>query len=356
MPNRRCPFPVVPVYHWPQADQDAWRRATATGGLLDERGVLSDLSEGRLNLLRMAFGRWVGYSYAVLGTGFLAPPVVDHLRRFTDGLTATLAPLTMVSYLVDLGVVLNVLHPEFDLTSLHAAVRNLAAAATPVREKRLALPPAADLYHAGQALMVHADTHADPLKGAVAFRDGLLIAMLAARPIRLANLSNMDLDRHITFVGDHYWLRFPADAVKNRRPLEIPLPVAMSASVDGYLEKHRSILLKQQGHWHRGDHNGFWVSIHGSKMRPAAIRDMVRRRTKAWFGKELTPHRFRDSVATSIAAEDPAHVQIIKEVLGHSSLRTGQQYYNQASALEAARRYHGAIRKFQTPQPGRPSQ
>jgi integrase/recombinase XerD len=46
---------------------------------------------------------------------------------------------------------------------------------------------------------------------------------------------------------------------------------------------------------------------------------------------------FRNCAATSIAVEQPEHVHIIKSVLGHTNLRTGERYYNHAGSLEAFR-------------------
>jgi integrase len=48
---------------------------------------------------------------------------------------------------------------------------------------------------------------------------------------------------------------------------------------------------------------------------------------------------FRDCAATSIAIEDPKHVRIASQILGHRSTATTERYYNQARAIDAARRY-----------------
>ena len=70
-----------------------------------------------------------------------------------------------------------------------------------------------------------------------------------------------------------------------------------------------------------------------------AIYDVFTRRTAAAFGQSINPHLFRDCAATSIAIDDPAHVRIASQILGHRSTATTEQYYNQAQAIDAARRY-----------------
>jgi len=61
--------------------------------------------------------------------------------------------------------------------------------------------------------------------------------------------------------------------------------------------------------------------------------------TRTRFGHVVNPHLFRDIAATSIAVEDPGHVRIIRSVLGHSTLRSGERHYVHARTLEASRRF-----------------
>jgi integrase/recombinase XerD len=63
------------------------------------------------------------------------------------------------------------------------------------------------------------------------------------------------------------------------------------------------------------------------------------------LGVAVNPHLFRGCAATSVAIQDPGHVGVIKSVLGHRSLATGQSYYNQAGSLEASRRHQGVLRR-----------
>jgi integrase/recombinase XerD len=74
-------------------------------------------------------------------------------------------------------------------------------------------------------------------------------------------------------------------------------------------------------------------------MTKMAIYDVITSRTAEAFGKPINPHLFRDCAATSIAIDDPEHVRTASQILGHRSTATTEQYYNQAQAIEAARRY-----------------
>jgi site-specific recombinase XerD len=67
---------------------------------------------------------------------------------------------------------------------------------------------------------------------------------------------------------------------------------------------------------------------------------LVEARTRAAFGRAVNPHLFRDCAATSLAIEDPAHVRIAAQVLGHGAFATTERHYNLARGQEAAKSWH----------------
>ena len=104
-------------------------------------------------------------------------------------------------------------------------------------------------------------------------------------------------------------------------------------------DEHRPVLCGLRNRWTRPVGNALWVSTHGSPMTSIAIYDVFTRRTAEAFGQPINPHLFRDCAATSIAIDDPEHVRIASQILGHRSTATTEHYYNQAQAIDAARRY-----------------
>jgi site-specific recombinase XerD len=75
----------------------------------------------------------------------------------------------------------------------------------------------------------------------------------------------------------------------------------------------------------------------------STIHYHIKNRTQKAFGVSLSPHLFRDCAATSVAIEDPHHVRIAMNILGHHSLATTQRYYDQSQMLAAGRHYQSAL-------------
>ncbi len=340
---------VIPRHHaWPPLDQAAWDAATRSGGLFDAQGALSRHQASQLPVFEAAYGRWLGF-LAVHQPGLAIESGLDHfdqgrVQAFYESLNAALAPCTVRAYMTSLWTVVRAMAPDRSFEALHAATRHICRIAEPVTDKRDRIVPARDLYALGFDLMERAASCSTALNEAGLYRDGLMIALLIAMPVRLGNFASIEIDRHLLKQGDEYWLVFPADEVKNRRPLEYRLPEALKDPIERYLSVFRPRLLERRSrHW-RGDvADALWISEHGKPMKSRRIWVLIKSRTKERFGFPISPHCFRYCAATSIATEIPEDVGIIQPVLGHARAATGERFYNQARSLEVAVRFQAGI-------------
>lgn len=340
------PIPRLP--DWPACDRDAWHEAIRPAGWFDEGGPLARYSPTILRSFESAYGRWLGFlaTRSMLDTSRSGLDLLDAslASGFYDRLSAVLAPLTVFGYLLRLLTVARALRPESHFPSLEKAVAYLDRTAQPSIDKRPRLVPIRDLYALGFDLMEQAPAHDTPIKEAAFYRDGLMIALLTARPIRLGNLQSIEIDRHLREERDVFWLVFPAGEVKNRRPLEFPVPEALTEPIRRYLADYRPILLARRKRQDADNATtALWITETGSAMVRSWIRERINARTRERFGHSINPHLFRDCAATSIAIEDSAHVGIILPVLGHARADTAERHYNQARSLDAARCFQDTV-------------
>ena len=66
-------------------------------------------------------------------------------------------------------------------------------------------------------------------------------------------------------------------------------------------------------------------------------------RTRVRFGHHVNCHLFRDCAATALAEDNPEHVRIAADLLGHRSFATTQRYYIAAGQRRALRRVQDTI-------------
>jgi hypothetical protein len=101
--------------------------------------------------------------------------------------------------------------------------------------------------------------------------------------------------------------------------------------LERYLEVYRPLLGGDRYTGHR-----LWISYEYRSQDSSTIRRRIMVETERAFGIGLSPHLFRDSLATSLAIHDPEVVGIAHVMLGNA-LATTQRHYNLARSLEASR-------------------
>lgn len=334
----------LPFDQWPDADRAMWQAALAEGDILEGAGPCADWAKTTRDNSRKAYAywlRWLDYSdlldREVSPCDRLTP---ERIAAYTFSLEDRVASSTVFTYILDLLAYVKRVAPERDWSWLIDIKNRLWARAYPARDKTPKIRPSQDLFELGIALMdsaVDASCRHNRLACELQFRDGLLIAFLAARPIRLKNLSALELGRHLVRIDGVYWLRLDADETKNRKHIEVTLPEVLTPYIETYLRRHRRRLLANT----RSDR--FWISCFATPLSDGVIRYQICKHTKAAFGIAISPHLFRDCAATSVAIEDPEHVRIAAAILGHHSLSTTQQYYDQSRMLSAGRHYQSAL-------------
>ena len=260
------------------------------------------------------------------------------MADYAKELSALNTPRTVIGRLEELRDVLRVVEPERDWSWIGRMAARCGGRRGDVRQKRARLRPSSELYELGIRLMAQAehDTCGTALQRAVAFRDGLIIALLAARPLRRGSLAALRLG-DVSRRGATMWMTVQAEHSKTRTPVELPLPEDLTTGITAYLEEHRPVLLRGAAC------DAFWVSRARQAMGEMAIYLRIVKLTQQAFGAPINPHLFRNAAATTIAIEDPASVRISATLLGHKSLRMTERHYDQAQMIHACRRYHDAL-------------
>jgi site-specific recombinase XerD len=333
---------LLPFERWPEADRGAWQRAIAAGDILDECGPAARWSDGSKRKVLDAYRRWLGHlaltAPNVLGRDPADRITPDAVRAYVAELQATITPAGTHNYVKNLHDAARVMFPRLDVDWLREVARQLARVVVP-SSKRSRLVSMLELQDLAVSLMTCAETDPglDERQRAILYRDGLIIAFLAARAPRRRTLAAITIDRHLLRHGDGYALVFGACDMKNRQPFETTVPRDLVARVERYLAVHRPRIVGADRH------AGLWASAKGRPMTAEAIYARVCLHTQTAFGRSINPHLFRDCLATDIAIHDPGHVRIAAHMLGHADLRTTDRHYNQARAIEAGRRHQRGI-------------
>lgn len=337
---------------WPAIDRTLYDAAHApTKALLTSARPRSALRPATLENDRYAYGRWLAF---LMRHGWLEPGSTpaervnpDRIGLFVEELAAVSADKSVEMYLSGTYRMLKAMHPEGDWNWLARLVHNVHRNAEPVVDKS-GLPPIGDLFNYGLEVVQTAETTpatSDKAR-ALQVRDGLAVAILAARPfMRLRDFHALAFGKNLNRVGDVYILSFEKSERKARRAITAPLPQSLTPFIERYRDIHWRVLLAAS--ISAPEEGRLWISRYGSALDRHDLSDAVGRLTEERFGRRITPHLFRNAAADSYAAAIPELIHELPLVLDHASPETSQAYVWFAGHNVAVKKLDMAIAKLE---------
>jgi integrase len=353
------------IAKWPTRDRASWEKGVEPGNLFESGGAGASWSDASCFKTARGYGYWLCWLAA---RGLCDPNLgpADRVSRervaaYIAEITPARAPFTVLCRIRELYDALRVMAPEADWDWVAQLYRALGAQGRPVRDKLPRLRPIGELAALGERLMDEAESAAEwpARRRAVLFRDALMIALLAHRPVRLKNLAMMRLGRHLVKASGSWQILFAARETKTHVRYEATVPSALAPRLERYLDIYRPVLLcgkcvrdgtnklvSERVTLIHPELDAVWVSEIGTQIEQASLGCRIVKHTKAAFGRSVSPHLFRDCAATSIAVDNPKHIGDASLVLGHAGHGTTEKHYNHARSLEASRRLAGTLVRF----------
>lgn len=165
------------------------------------------------------------------------------------------------------------------------------------------------------------------------YQDSLIFSLLIFRPLREANVIEMELGRNLVKGPDNRWkLYYEPIQFKSKVKYQIDFPQALVPFLEQFLAVWRPRLNLK-------DSSVMFLTRKGGPLRPKAINDrMVELGAKHLDpGIRTNPHHFRMLVATSYLAENPGEFEQIRQLLGHKFIKTTLKHYLFVFCLNASR-------------------
>lgn len=324
------------IEDWPPPDREAWRAATARDDFFSRDAHSSHWSVKTTYQACSAYGRWLAY-LANEAPGELDNAAGDrissvNMTRYCTRLEMRISTMAIAAELNHLALALRAIAPRAAMGELKKRQRFYARKAEP-RERRGKILDAKRLFGLGLTLMEQASEEPRKAVARVLFRDGLMIALLAARPLRRRNFASIEIGVHLIPTHNGFDLFFPYSSTKTGEPIEFAVPSGLVLYLKRYLTEYRNLFPGTQCHV------GLWASAKGCPLGADAVYGQISKRTEAAFGVPISPHLFRSSAATTLAHRSAADSQIASSLLGHTKPSTTDQFYRHAKSIEASRVY-----------------
>jgi integrase len=330
---------------WPKADQRLWLAAitpadpfSSSGGSRAAHRPISNRN------IERGYGRWLTF---LARRGMLQETAAPADRITPELVRAYLQELDVLrnkknSILVRLEELIEmakIMGPKRDWAFIKRFSARVQSRPNDIPRKEVRLVGTDELLGLGLKLMEAAASHAKPLRSAILYRDGLIIALLSLRPLRLRNFARLTLGEDLISLESTWFILLSPEKTKTHATLHYEWPKQLTSALDTYLRVHRPVLLARNGRWRAPVGDRLWVSWDASPLTEAGVYQQVKYRTRKAFGRPVNPHLFRHAGATTLAIHDPAHVLMAAALLGHRTFNTTEGSYILAKSLEAHRQY-----------------
>ena len=268
---------------WPTADRLAWQAATSPGrDIFDDAGPASHWAASTRGAVQYDYGRWLGYvamsepNALALAPGARASK--ERLVGFLGHLGETVRSVGQHSTIRHLRDALVAMVPGWDRTWLDRLVGRLERDRR-ARDKRPRLVASDRLLALGYVLMnTVSPGPVFEVEDLLAYRDGLMIALLASRPLRRRNFAAIEIGRQLIRVGQGFHLVFDGSETKSGQPIETDVPAHLVAPLEHYLARIRPRFPQAS------THRALWAGWKGRGLGGHAIYATVAARTRAPSG------------------------------------------------------------------------
>lgn len=324
----------LPFKNWPEMDRLAWQDIFADGDIFDGQGLAVSWRPATRKTNLRHYGRWL---FHVAGSSnFKDSDTPAHrvtpelVSDYVIALKSRLASVSVHGAVVGLKSVITAMAPDHDWRWLARVCGRLKRFAEPETDKRPRMRPIEQIYGAAIAelgrLTNLGGTTSTDLRS---YRTAIMIALLAARPIRLKNLASMALGKHLFRRNDGWCLHFEAAEVKNRQPLDFDLPQSLVPYLEHYLDQIRPRFSPRT-------HDAVWISNRRGPLSEIQCYVQIIAGTKRLVGGGINPHLFRDCAATSLAMNSTSNAFAAAALLGHRDFSTTERHYIRALQLESS--------------------
>ena len=200
----------MPISEWPAMDRKAWETGISNEDIFDGNTIAYHWNQRTCELVAQHYGRWLTF-LAVFETldpraELVARLDQETLARYINHLNAFCASSTVSARINGLVDAVRIIAPNADISWLKAIAKNVKRQAKSLPKAANLLPSIAEIYKSGLRIMQEVSTRGGRglLRDALEFRNGLMVSLLAARPVRLRDFANIQIGHHLCPAGDGY--------------------------------------------------------------------------------------------------------------------------------------------------------
>ena len=166
------------------------------------------------------------------------------------------------------------------------------------------------------------------------------IETLLMTALRIDNLAQLDLEQNLVRPGrgNIVHIVIEPEDVKNREPIDYPLPLQSVELINRYVREFRPRLAPPGC-------TALFPGRGGGSKSLNCLRDQISATIHRYTGMRMHPHLFRHAGAKLFLDAHPGAYEVVRRVLGHRSISTTVNFYTGMEAASAVRHFDATILK-----------
>ena len=228
MTNPKTERQTLRFSEWPETDRRAWEDACRLSVRLKKGGSASHLAQVSQDDIARRYGRYLGFLKRMGRLDLNAPAASqvtpENVEAYVADFAGNISSVTAWNCIYKLRRAAQLLSSKTNFTWLIEIERDLEAVQEPA-SKLNRFVYTEQLIRAGLTLILEAKNFTKtPVKRARAIRNGLMLALLAASPIRRKNFASLEIGKTFRKIEAQWWICVSARTTKTkRRPEERPV-------------------------------------------------------------------------------------------------------------------------------------
>jgi integrase len=180
-----------------------------------------------------------------------------------------------------------------------------------------------------------------PAHKAIQAQIAVAILILQLAPIRLKNLTQIDINKNLLARGNKVYLVIEPKDVKNDVLIDFELPEILIEMIAWYLKEYRHVLIKKPT-------EALFPGANGGPKAQGTLGQQISNRVFRYTGMPFNPHLFRHAGGLMFLNIHPGQYETLRLVLGHKSIETTTSYYAGAETRSASAHFAETIvRRFE---------
>ena len=176
----------------------------------------------------------------------------------------------------------------------------------------------------------------NPHRKAIVAQMAAAIALLQAAPIRLKNLTELDVNKNLIARGKRLYLVIPEFEVKNNEPIDFELPAETRDLLAWYVREYRPLLISEPT-------DALFPGPRGGAKSSDTLARQIPQTVFRFTGLRINVHLFRHAAGKLFLDARPGQYEVMRRVLGHRSITTTTSLYAGAETRSAGSHFAAVI-------------